>query len=130
MKNIEKYYGRLIEIDWMSTDEFSTKWLGKNKSYYRSIKSRNMDASTKTLVRLMENINAHVIHISGGKHGALRHVAKHYEAIADEVGREVARRALADEHASLWVRETIARIVGNVDDGKTKGDDCLPVLIF
>ena len=49
MTFIETIYSDLHKNNFLGTDEFSTNWLGQSRSYYTSLKSRNIEASNNAL---------------------------------------------------------------------------------
>ena len=55
MTFIEEVYTELTKRTPINTDNFSTDWLGQSRSYYTSIKSRHMEASSQSLVHLMNS---------------------------------------------------------------------------
>ncbi len=131
MRKIETFYDKLVELDWVSTDEFSTQWLGRNKSYYRSLKARNMDASTRVLARLMDRIIEQGSRLSErSKRGALQSVATRYEALAEEVGTEIALRSLANEDVTHRVRDALLKIMQKEVGTVSSCADHMPVVIL
>ena len=56
MTFIETIYSDLNKNNFLGTDEFSTNWLGQSRSYYTSLKSRNIEASNNALVNLLNKI--------------------------------------------------------------------------
>ena len=84
-------------------------------SYYRSMKARGLEPSTAVLVTLMERLGQQAIVMRSGKpQTLLLRVADRYEALGEEVGREIARRSLQQAQHSKWGRETLYRIVSNI----------------
>ena len=58
MSFIEQAYLELKTIDpSITATEFSTKWLNKCSSYYRSYKTRNRDMTLHALMCFLENLN-------------------------------------------------------------------------
>ena len=115
MTFLEQIYPQVAAIRQISTDEFSKDFLGMGASYYRSMKARNLNASTSVLVTLMERLGEQAIVMRSGKpQTLLLRVADRYEALGEEVGREIARRSLQQAQHSKWVRETLYRIVSNI----------------
>jgi hypothetical protein len=57
MTFIEEIYTELTKRTPINTDNFSTDWLGQSRSYYTSIKSRHMEASSQSLVHLMNKLS-------------------------------------------------------------------------
>jgi len=58
MSFIEQAYLEIKTIDpSITATEFSTKWLNKCSSYYRSYKTRNRDMTLHALMCFLENLN-------------------------------------------------------------------------
>ena len=124
MTFLEQIYPQVAAIRQISTDEFSKNFLGMGASYYRSMKARNLDASTSVLVTLMERLGDQAIVMRSGKpQTLLLRVANRYEALGEEVGREIARRSLQQAEQSKWVRETLLRIISNINSERVSDDD-------
>lgn len=124
MTFLESIYPQVAAIRQISTDEFSKNFLGMGASYYRSMKARQLDASTSVLVTLMERLGEQAIVMRSGKaHTLLLRVAERYEALGEEVGREIARRSLQQAEQSKWVRETLLRIISNINSERVSDDD-------
>ena len=59
MTFLENVYGEMKSLNLVtSTDELSTKYLGKSESYARVIKAKKEDLSISALVRLAERLKA------------------------------------------------------------------------
>ena len=116
MTFLENIYPQVAAIRQISTDEFSKDFLGMGASYYRSMKARSLEPSTAVLVTLMERLGEQAIVMRSGKpQTLLLRVADRYEKLGEEVGQEIARRALMQAQHSKWVRETLYRIVNNIN---------------
>ena len=121
---IEQVYEQIADIRYISTDDFSRDYLDKNPSYYRSLKSRHMEPSTSVLMTLMEHLGHQASVMRMGKsHQMLQRVAEKYEAIGEQVGREIAMRSLHQKEQSKWVRETLVRIINNISKEKDNSVD-------
>ena len=108
----ESIYLKLNTIRPLSTDDFSTEWLGQSRSYYSSNKARGYEASNSALVKLMNRIiNQKDVLMTKNSHQMLLKAAKRYEDIANEVGEEIANRSIKSNIANLKVREIIYRII-------------------
>ena len=119
MTFIEGIYRKISDIRYISTDTFSTEWLNQNPSYYRSLKSRKIDASTTSLVRLMSKLGEQAEVLRTGRPNThLHRVAAQYEAMGEEVGAEIARRSFKQAEGSLWARTTILRIIKSINEQK------------
>ena len=124
MTFLEKIYLQVAAIRQISTDEFSKDFLGMGASYYRSMKARGLEPSTVVLVTLMERLGQQAIVMRSGKaQTLLLRVAERYEAVGEEVGREIARRSLQQVQHSRWVRETLYRIVNNINSEREQQRD-------
>lgn len=124
MTFLEGIYPQVAAIRQISTDEFSKDFLGMGASYYRSMKARGLDASTAVLVTLMSRLGEQAIVMrAGSPHSLLLRVADRYEALGEEVGREIARRSLQQVKHSKWVRETLQRIVNGVNGDREQQRD-------
>jgi hypothetical protein len=135
MTFLEGIYPQVSEIRQISTDEFSRDFLGMGASYYRSMKARQLEASTAVLVTLMERLGERAAVMRTGKqHSLLLRVAQRYETLGEEVGREIARRSLQQVQQSKWVKETLLRIVKNINEDfkadKTSDQRCAPPIII
>lgn len=116
MTFLEEIYPKVSAIKQISTDEFSVEFLDMGASYYRSMKSRQIDASTAVLMMLMERLGQKAEMMRSGRSQAfLLRVAERYEAAGVEVGREIARRSLLHSQHTPWVRQTLLRIVNDIN---------------
>lgn len=121
MTVLENIYPQVAAIRQISTDEFSKDFLGMGASYYRSMKARQLNASTSVLVTLMERLGEQAIVMRSGKpQTLLLRLADRYEALGEEVGREIARRSFQKAQHSKWVRETLYRIVNNINSERER----------
>ena len=131
---IERIYSDVAEIAYISQDDFSVQFCESKPSYLRSMKSRQRESSTAVLVALMENLHRSASEIQrGNSHKVLRLAAAKYEALANEVGEEIARRSMKHAETSKWVRETLVRIIGNINEEtknpSAKRYDSPPIII-
>ena len=114
---IERIYQEVAKIAHISQDDFSVQFCESKPSYLRSMKCRKRESSTAVLVALMENLHRRAAEIQrGNSHKVLRQAASKYEALANEVGEEIARRSMKHVETSRWVRETLVRIIGNINE--------------
>lgn len=124
MTFLEGIYPQVSNIRQINSDEFSTDFLGMGSSYYRSMKARGLEPSTAVLVTLMSRLGEQAIVMrTGSPHSLLLRVAEKYEALGEEVGREIARRSLQQVNQSKWVRETLYRIVNGVNGDREQQRD-------
>ena len=113
----ERIYLKLNTISPLSTDDFSTEWLGQSRSYYSSNKARGYEASNTSLVKLMNRlISQHeVLMANNDNHQLLTKTAKRYEALATEVGEEIADRSIKSNIANSSVKKILHRIIAEIN---------------
>ena len=133
MTFIDEIYRELNAVSPISTDEFSTKYLAKNKSYLRSMRARSLESSTGTLLKLMETLHAESETLRYGNSNKLLHqVAMKKAALALRTGEEIAARSLSQASTSKWVRETLVRIIAGINASAAPSEDNyeeLPIII-
>ena len=114
----ESIYQKLNTISPLSTDDYSTEWLGQSRSYYSSNKARGYEASNGALVKLMNRlIEQHeVLMTNNADHQLLTKAAKRYEELATEVGGEIANRSLKSNIANSAVKKMLHRIIAEVNE--------------
>lgn len=127
---IEEIYEQLKDITHISSDEFSERYLNRCPSYYRSLKARNQEAGTETLVILMESLGhqARVMR-TGRSTPHLEKVSSRYETLGVRVGEEIAKRSMQQHQTSKWVRETIFRSIAEINENKRPSDGTPPIII-
>ena len=113
----ESIYLKLNTIRPLSTDDFSIEWLGQSRSYYSSNKARKIESSTGALVKLMNRlIEQHEVLITNNNHTLLTKTAKRYEALATEVGEEIANRSIKSNIANHAVKKMLHRIIAELNE--------------
>ena len=113
----ESIYLKLNTISPLSTDDFSTEWLGQSRSYYSSNKARKIESSNSALVKLMNRlISQHEVLMTNNNHQVLTKAAKRYEALAAEVGEEIANRSIKSNLANSAVKKMLFKIVAELND--------------
>ena len=114
----ESIYQKLNTISPLSTDDFSTEWLGQSRSYHSSNKARGYEASSAALVKLMNRLisQKEVLLTNNSDHQMLLKAAKRYEDIANEVGEEIANRSLKSNIANSAVKKMLHRIIAEVNE--------------
>ena len=113
----ESIYNKINTISPLSTDDFSTEWLGQSRSYYSSNKARGYEASNAALVKLMNKlISQYEILLTNNNHQVLTKIAKRYEALATEVGEEIAKRSIKYNIANLAVKKMLTRIITEINE--------------
>ena len=124
----ENIYHQLTDLTYVSTDQFSTKWLRQSRSYYSSNKARGIEASNTALVKLMNKLTEHKAALEqNAKHPFLLENAKRYEALAKLVGREIANRSIKSNIANHAVKDMLVKIV--VEINEQRNPTALPVII-
>jgi hypothetical protein len=128
---IERIYQEVAAIAHISQDEFSVHFCKTKPSYLRSMKCRQRESSTAVLVALMENLHRRATEIQrGNSHKVLHMAAEKYEALANEVGVEIAKRSLKQTETSKWVREALVRIINTLNDEKSSKSYSTPPIII
>ena len=114
----ESIYQKLNTISPLSTDDFSTEWLGQSRSYHSSNKARGYEASSAALVKLMNRLisQKEVLLTNNSDHQMLLKAAKRYEDIANEVGEEIANRSIKSNLANSSVKKMLHRIIADLND--------------
>ncbi|MDA9059828.1 hypothetical protein OAC59_06535 [Planktomarina temperata] len=113
----ESIYNKINTISPLSTDDFSIEWLGQSRSYYSSNKARGYEASNGALVKLMNRlIEQHEVLITNNNHQFLTKTAKRYEALATEVGEEIANRSIKSNIANSSVKKMLHRIIAELNE--------------
>ena len=124
----ESIYHQLTDLIHISTDEFSTEWLGQSRSYYSSNKARGIEASTTALVKLMNRLTEHKAALEQNTaHPFLRETAKRYEVLAKLVGQEIANRSIKSNIANRVVKDMLVKIVAETNE--QRNPTALPVII-
>jgi len=114
----ESIYQKLNTISLLSTDDFSTEWLGQSRSYYSSNKARGYEASSGVLVQLMNRLisQKEILLTNNDDHQVLTNAAKRYEALAAEIGEEIANRSIKSNIANSAVKKMLHRIIAELND--------------
>ena len=125
----ENIYDKINTISPLSTDDFSIEWLGQSRSYYSSNKARKYEASNGALVKLMNKlISQHeILMTNNDDHQLLTKTAKRYEALATEVGEEIANRSIKSNIANGAVKNMLVRIISEINS--QKNPDHPPIII-
>lgn len=114
MTFIQNIYEQVSSRTHIGTDEFSTDWLGQSRSYYTSLKARNIEASNAALINLMNKLEQQEQMMRGGEHQVLKTVAMEYSVMMDKVALEIAKRSVKHNMATLRVRELVLKAVEGV----------------
>ena len=95
MSFIEQAYLEIKTIDpSITTDQFSTKWLNKCSSYYRSYKASDRDLTLHALMCFLENLNE--------KSSSLR-MNNCHQLLNEKADQYLALRELASEQVTLRI---------------------------
>ena len=115
MTFIQKIYEEVRNKTNIGTDEFSTDWLGQCKSYYTSIKSRNIQASNNALINLLNKINEEKNLINNkNAHPILQSLVTQYTILEDKLCTEIAERSIKHNICNSSVKKLILKAVNNV----------------
>ena len=114
MTFVETIYNELGQTHNISTADFSTDWLKQSKSYYTSLKTRNIDASNGALVNLLNKLDEENELIKNKGNIQLNHVVVKNTALADKVALEIAQRSIKHNMASTNVKQKVLKAVENV----------------
>ena len=114
MTFVETIYNELGQTHNISTADFSTDWLKQSKSYYTSLKTRNIDASNGALVNLLNKLDEENELIKNKNNNQLNHVVVRNSALADKVALEIAQRSIKHNMASTNVKKKVLKAVENV----------------
>ena len=114
----ESIYNKINTISPLSTDDFSTEWLGQSRSYYSSNKARGYEASSGVLVQLMNRLisQKEILLTNNDDHQVLTNAAKRYGALAAEIGEEIANRSIKSNIANSAVKKMLHRIIAEVNE--------------
>ena len=124
----ENIYHQLTDLIYISTDQFSTEWLGQSRSYYSSNKARGIEASSTALVKLMNRLTEHKAALEqNAKHPFFLENAERYEALAKLVGQEIANRSIKSNIANRVVKDMLVKIV--TETNEQRNPTALPVII-
>ena len=114
MTFVETIYNELGQTHNISTADFSTDWLKQSKSYYTSLKTRNIDASNGALVNLLNKLDEENELIKNKNNNQLNHVVVKNTALADKVALEIAQRSIKHNMATTNVKKRVWKAVENV----------------
>ena len=94
MSFIEQAYLEIKTIDpSITATEFSTKWLNKCSSYYRSYKTRNRDMTLHALMCFLINLSEKASSLRmNNQNKLLHHKADQYQALRELVNEQVTLR--------------------------------------
>lgn len=133
MTFIQNIYEEVRSKTNIGTDEFSTDWLGQSRSYYTSLKARDIEASNAALVNLMNKLEQQERAMRDGKHEVLHRVANEYGKMMDRVALEIAKRSVKHNMATLRVRELVLKAVEGVlekSDARMRVHNVPPIVML
>ena len=109
-------YEKVSALSYISTDEFSTDWLGQSRSYYSANKARGLEAINAALVQLMNKLTIHKQGIENRTdHPVLLKAAVEYGNITNEIATEVAKRSVKANIANQQVKEILYKVVNEIN---------------
>lgn len=129
MTFIEEVYTELIKRTPIGTDKFSTEWLGQCRSYYTSIKSRDIDASNRSLIHLLNKLTMLQHYMAESKHDLLKAVAHDHGRLCEKIAAELAQRSYKQDLACVRARKLVLAAVEGLLERK-QAYEVMPVLIL
>lgn len=113
---IENTYEQMRSANIVKNSEhFSTEYLGKSKSYFRAMKSQQLDANTEMLAQLANNLNARRKLFESVGTGDMSWYYEDWQKIEKNIAEELALRATArgciNTHALKSVLSTLQRLL-------------------
>lgn len=129
MTFIEEVYIELCKRTPIGTDQFSTEWLGQCRSYYTSIKSRKIDASSRSLIHLLNKLTLLQQSMSENKHDLLKAVARDHGRLCEKIAVELAQRSYKQDLACMRSQKLVLTAVEGFLERK-QVYEVMPVLIL
>lgn len=129
MTFIEEVYTELSKRTPIGTDKFSTEWLGQCRSYYTSIKSRDIDASNRSLIHLLNKLTMLQHYMAESKHDLLKAVAHDHGRLCEKIAAELAQRSYKQDLACVRARKLVLAAVEGLLERK-QAYEVMPVLIL
>ena len=100
-----------------SSEQFSTDYLGKSKSYYRAMKAQGLEANNAMLITLVNNLNIHRVMFENKCSSEMSSRYEKWKVIENEVSNELALRAtdrgLINNFALAGVLSTLKQLVAD-----------------
>ena len=113
----ESIYKKVSTISSVSTDDFSIEWLGQSRSYYSSLKARQIEASNAVLVQLMNKLVEQKQAMEmGRRHPTLQAASQRDDALAKEVALEIAHRTAKQDLGTTQVRKMLMSAITDLHD--------------
>ena len=129
MKFIEEVYTELCKRTPIGTDEFSTEWLGQCRSYYTSIKARDIEASSRALIHLLNKLTSLQYSMSENQHDLLKAVARDHGVLCRKIADELARRSYKENIADMRSKYLVLSAIEGLLE-KKQLHDAMPVLFL
>lgn len=129
MTFIEEVYTELCKRTPIGTDEFSTEWLGQCRSYYTSLKARDIEASSRSLIHLLNKLTSLQNSMSEGKHELLKAVARDHGVLCRKIAYELARRSYKENIADMRSKYLVLSAIEGLLE-KKQLHDAMPVLFL
>jgi hypothetical protein len=129
MTFIEEVYTELCKRTPIGTDEFSTEWLGQCRSYYTSIKARDIEASSKALIHLLNKLTSLQYSMSENQHDLLKAVARDHGVLCRKIADELARRSYKENIANMRSKYLVLSAIEGLLE-KKQLHDAMPVLFL
>jgi hypothetical protein len=129
MTFIEEVYIELCKRTPIGTDQFSTEWLGQCRSYYTSLKSRNIDASSRSLIHLLNKLTLLQQSMSENQHNLLKAVARDHGRLCEKIAAELAQRSYKQDLACMRAQKLVLAAVERLLERKQMYE-VMPVLIL
>ena len=100
-----------------SSEQFSTDYLGKSKSYYRAMKAQGLEANNAMLITLVNNLNIQRVMFENKCSSEMSSRYEKWKVIENEVSNELALRAtdrgLINNFALAGVLSTLKQLVAD-----------------
>lgn len=129
MTFIEEVYTELYKRTPIGTDEFSTEWLGQCRSYYTSIKARDIEASSRALIHLLNKLTSLQYSMSENQHNLLKAVARDHGVLCRKIADELARRSYKENIADMRSKYLVLSAIEGLLE-KKQLHDAMPVLFL
>lgn len=120
----QEIYEAVKSIDYVTQDEFSTKYCGRSSSYLRTIRAKNLELSTDVLVRIADTL----INTQESNTDISKHQVRLLENTLDRLAAMIVDRQTNHGHKKL--REMLVRIVENINEEKRAAGYDYPAIII
>ena len=72
-----------------STDDFSTNWLGMNKSYLRCVRAKGTDPSAKVLAYVVQRLRTSSLALKASAQPKVKAAGRHLAVLAERCADEI-----------------------------------------